>query len=478
MSRLLYGALLLSLIVVLACTSAEPTAEPTATPMPTSTPQPTSTPAPTPTPRPTATPTPTPRPTATPVPTETPQRQVPAGESITPLPQGNPQLLLAELSQVELTCIAESGDLQGTLTTLQAPELASPEEVEELLLCLRDGTVLRLFLSGLIGQTGPLSVETSACLRSGFTGVNLRSMMLAGLAGGQEGQVMADSMAAFLLAMSCLNEDEWEITAPAMGMASSDRETLQCVMRELEGPAGVAAALQPADGGPPLAFFAAAIGCGMSPGDVTSMTAPPATPGGAEPSEGVVITPVNLEDPVAFTSELSDTEQSCVSEAVEPGQLGLVLSTPELFPEIASKLIQCFEAETVLRLFITGLISPTGPLSPQTSTCIRSGLEGIDLRSVMAADTQADNQEVMVGGISAMMVTLSCLNDAEWQAASTVLGMDPGQRESAQCAMEQLGGAEGLATALQAEDGSGFVALLSAALVCGLQMEPGAGSGG
>ena len=420
---------------------------------------------------------PTPRPTSTPAPTEAPQQQVSNGQSITPLPQGNPQALLSELSQVELTCIAESGDLQGTLTMLQAPETASQEEIQELLLCLRDGTVLRLFLSGLIGQTGPLSGETSSCLRSGFTGVDLRAMMLSGAAGGEEGQVMADSMAAFFLAISCLNEDEWATAAPALGMALEDRENLQCVMRELEGPAGVAAALQPADGGPPLAFFAAAIGCGMSPGDVTTMTAPPAT-ASAVPSGGDAIVPINLEDPAAFSSELSAAEQSCVSQAVEPGQLGLVLSTPELFPEIASKLIQCFEAETVLRLFITGLISPTGPLSPQTSTCIRSGLEGIDLRSVMAADTQADNQEVMVGGMSAIMVTLSCLNDAEWQAASAVLGVDPGQRESAQCAMEQLGGPEGLVEALQSEDGSGFVALLSAAFACGLQLEPGAGPGG
>ena len=478
MSRLLYSALLLTMIVVLACTGAEPTAEPTATPVPTSTPapQPTFTPAPTPTPRPTATPTPTPRPTSTPVPTEVPQQQVPTGESINPLPAGNPQLLLAELSQVELTCIAESGDLQGTLTTLQAPELASPEEIEELLLCLRDGTVLRLFLSGLIGPIGPLSGETSACLRAGFTGVDLRSIMLAGVAGGEEGQVMADSMAAFLLAMSCLNEDEWEIAAPAMGMASSDRETLQCVMRELEGPAGVAAALQPADGGPPLTFFAAAIGCGMSTSDLTSMTAPSTTTGPGPSGDGM-IAPINLEDPAAFAMELSDTEQSCISETVAPEQLALVLSAPDFFPAETDAITQCFEEETLLRVFITGLIAPTGPLSAETSACVRGGMEGIDLRSMMSSGAEED-QAAMVDGMSAMIVALSCLNDAEWQEASATLGVDPGQRESAQCAIEQLGGPEGLAEALQSEDGSGFIALLSTALACGLQMELGTAPGG
>ena len=471
MLRLLYGALLLSMIVVLACTGAEPTTEPTATPIPTSTPapQPTSTPAPTPTPRPTATPTPTPRPTATPVPTEEPQRQVPAGESITPLPQGNPQLLLAELSQVELTCIAESGDLQGTLTTLQAPELASPEEVEELLLCLRDGTVLRLFLSGLIGQTGPLSVETSACLRSGFTGVDLRSMMLAGLAGGQEGQAMADSMAAFLLAMSCLNEDEWEITAPDMGMASSDRETLQCVMRELEGPAGVAAALQPADGGPPLAFFAAAIGCGMSPGDVTSLVDPSTTTTAAPAAAGIA--PLDPSDPVTFMSQISPAEQSCISESVDSEQLALILSAPELAPEDSQSIMQCLEDETLLRLFVTALIGLTSPLSVESSACIRSGLESTDLRSMMSPGAERDEQTAMVVSMSAYMMALSCLNDTEWQAASAATGMDPGEWENLQCVMEQLGGPEGMATALQSEDGSGVFTIMLAAMGCGLQME-------
>lgn len=478
MSRLLFSALVLTMIVVLACTGAEPTAEPTATPVPTSTPapQPTSTPAPTPAPRPTATPTPTPRPTSTPVPTAVPQQRVPTGEGISPLPAGNPQLLLAELSQVELTCIAESGDLQGTLTTLQAPELASPEEVEELLLCLRDGTVLRLFLSGLIGPIGPLSGETSACLRAGFTGVDLRSIMLAGVAGGQEGQVMADSMAAFLLAMSCLNEDEWEIAAPAMGMASSDRETLQCVMRELEGPAGVAAALQPADGGPPLAFFAAAVGCGMSTDVMVSMVDAD-TPATAAPA-AAGIAPLNLNDPSAFMSQLSPAEQSCIPAGVDPQQLGQILSpSGSLSPE-ADSLFQCLEDETLLRIFITGLIGLTEPLSVESSACIRVGAEGIDLRSLISPGGEAGEQNAMFVSMSAFMLTLSCLNDEEYQAASATTGMDPGEKEDLQCVMEQLGGPEGMAEAMQAEDESGFIAILTAAFTCGVQLEMGTAPGG
>ena len=42
---------------------------------------------------------------------------------------------------------------------------------------------MRLFLTGLIGQAGTLSEETSVCIRRGFSGFDLRSMMLASATG-------------------------------------------------------------------------------------------------------------------------------------------------------------------------------------------------------------------------------------------------------------------------------------------------------
>ena len=88
---------------------------------------------------------------------------------------------------------------------------------------------------------------------------------------------MAGGMAAFFLTFSCLDEDEWAAAAPALDMAPGDRETLQCVMKALGGPEGVAAALQPAGGGPPAAFFEAAMGCGMPMGAPIRAARPPRT---------------------------------------------------------------------------------------------------------------------------------------------------------------------------------------------------------
>lgn len=480
MSRLLYGALLLTMIALLACTGEEPTLVPTATLMPTSVPLPTPTAVPTPTPAPTLTPTPTPtpRPTSTPAPTVAPQQQVPAGAGVAPLPRDNPQALLAELSRVELTCIVESSNLQRSITVLQAPEEASPEEIQELLLCLRDGTVLRLFLSGLADQVGPLSGETLACLSAALADADLRSILSEAAPGGEEeGQITDTRMleSVWILALSCLNEDEWAVAAPAVGMSPGDHEKLQCVASELDGPEGMAAVLNRDGGGPAPAFFTAATECGISALDLPAIAETETT----DATGGGAIVPINLHDPGSLLAELSPDEQSCALQVAGPGQLSRVPGSQELFPGEAGALVQCFEDETLLRIFITGLLAPDGPLTAETSSCIRRGLAVVDLRLLMSSGAEGDDQNAMLGEyLSATIASLSCLNDAEWRAADATLGGGLGQRESAQCALEKLGGADGLAAALQSEDGSGFIDLLTTAIDCGLQLTPGDGPGG
>ena len=276
MSKLLHFAILVTVAALLACSNSAPTPVPTntsalaATPVPSPTSEPTAMPMSTPTPETMAAPDPTPTtaPTATPEPTPTPEPEVmpePAMATgvIAPLRMDDPEAFLAGLSDAEQSCVSENSDPQALMALLGAPELASPVEAEQLIQCLEDETLMRLFLTGLIGQAGTLSEETSACIRSGFSGFDLRSMMLASAAGGDEEAGMAGGMAAFFLTLSCLDEDGWAAAAPALDMAPGDRETLQCVLEALGGPEGVAAALQPAGGGPPAAFFEAAMGCGM-----------------------------------------------------------------------------------------------------------------------------------------------------------------------------------------------------------------------
>ena len=249
MLKVLSCAIFLVAASVLACSSPTPTPTSTAVPVPTSTPAPT--------------PTPAPAPTTTPLPTEAAPKPASGSGAILPLNLEDPQAFLSELSAVEQSCLPENVDLQRLMAPEGGPDLVSPEEAAELIQCLQQETLLRLFLTGLTGQTGPLSGETSACVRSGFADFDLRAIMLATSGESDEAAAMVGSMAGFLVTLSCLNEEEWQAAGPSLGLGPDDREGLECVMDELGGPEGVAAALQPDDAGPPMAFFSAAAACNL-----------------------------------------------------------------------------------------------------------------------------------------------------------------------------------------------------------------------
>ena len=474
MSKFLFGALMLVMVALLACNGEVPTQAPTATMTPISTPTPQS--APTPVPTATLSPTAAPSPTATPTPTMAPpQQQVSDSEGITPLPLDDPQALMAELSQIEQDCISDSSNSQRLSAALRAPAAATHEEITELSLCMRDGTLLRLFLTGIVGQDGQVSGETVACIRAGFNEIDIRSGEVLALIGKEkEGR---DSTV-FRMAITCLNEEEWAAAAPVLGLSPNFREGVECLTRELGGPEEFATALQLyEEEGTSFSLVAVALECGISTEadllalTITTSESPDVTP------EVSAIALLDLEDAAAFTSELSPTEQSCVSTNVDPEQLPLILGDgPESDPAQGDALIQCLEDETLLSLFISRLIQLADPLSVETSACILGGMEGVDLRPVMSPTAEGDQQSATVGYTSAYVTSLSCLNDAEWKTASAGLAPeDAGQRASAQCVMDRLGGPEGLTAVLQSEGESGAITILTAALGCGLKIDTGTG---
>ena len=261
-----FGILVAVAALLLACSDPTPTPTPTATPEPTPTPAPTATPVPTPTPTPE--PTATPRPTATPAPTAAEERDRGAeGTSgrLTPLAVDDPDAIAEELSESELACMSEISDTERLAQLFEAPELATPEEQEQIIGCLEDETIMRMFLAGLIGETGALSEETSACVRGGMESIDMRSVMVAGM-GGDEEAAMIGGMSAMFLTMSCLNEEEFEAAAPTLDMTPEDREGLQCVLDQLGGPEELADSLGSGDQAAMMAFFGAAIECELEMG--------------------------------------------------------------------------------------------------------------------------------------------------------------------------------------------------------------------
>ena len=494
MSKLLYFAVLLTLVGLLACggedatkapvdtLAPQPTVAPASATGPTATLESTSSPDPTAAPKPAATlePTASPAPTPAPGPTATreppaPPAPEPAGNGresesggIAPLPLDDPEAVAAELSDSELGCLAGTADIDRLLQIFASPEVATMEEQTQLIGCLEDETLLRLFLTGLIGDSGPLSAETSTCIRTGMEVVDLRSVMLAGT-GGDAGASMAGSMSALFLTVSCLNEEEFAATGPSLGMSPADRESLQCVMETLGGPEGMAALIGSEDEAAFMGVFGAAAECGMEMGE----NGP--GPGG--------MAPFPSDDPEAIAAELaklSESELACLSGTGQADSLLHVFASPEVATrDEQAQLIGCLEDETLARQFLTGLIGDPGLLSEETSTCIRTGMEAVDLRSVMLAGIGGDPGASMAGSMSAFFLTVSCLNEEEFAAAGPSLGMSPEDRESLQCVMGTLGGPEGLVALLGSEDEAAFMSLFGAAAECGMEgMEMGGPAGG
>ena len=67
---------------------------------------------------------------------------------------------------------------------------------------------------------------------------------------------------------------------------------------------------------------------------------------------------------------------------------------------------------------------------------------------MFATPAESEEEAVMVGGVVSFLLTLSCLNEEEWQAVGPSLGMGADDPDSLQCVIAELGGQEGLAAAL------------------------------
>ena len=184
------------------------------------------------------------------------------------------QALASVLSPDELGCILQNADPQVLQKLMSAPDTATPEEAEGFLNCLQDDTLLLFFLVPFTSETGALSEETSACIRTGFGGLDLRALMLGTYAPPEDDAAMVAGMTGFLVTLSCLNQEEWEAASTALELGPYNPEGLQCVFEKVGGPEGLAAMASP-DAGPPIALFGAAVECNLA--FIAGDQPPPAT---------------------------------------------------------------------------------------------------------------------------------------------------------------------------------------------------------
>ena len=150
------------------------------------------------------------------------------------------------------------------------------------------------------------------------------------------------------------------------------------------------------------------------PPDPTPVQEPgPRAGRGLDPGQ---ISPLPLDDPTSIDAQLAESELACLLEAVGADWLPhLFASAIEASAEGQVQIINCLEDETLTRLYLAGPFGGMGPLSVESSACIRSAMEVLDLRSILLAGFSGDEQMYTVGGLSAYFVSLSCLR-AEFAA--------------------------------------------------------------
>ena len=187
---------------------------------------------------------------------------------LTPLIQVGSQPPVLDVSDAEQACLSENIGDDRLQTLLVSPEMGTDEEREALLTCMEDDTLLRFYLTPFLQQIGPLSAESSACIRGGFENTDIAALMRAvAMEGGDQDDeaAMMQAMAGFIVTLSCLSEEEFTTAAPALDMNPEERDGFLCVVEELGGPEEMAALLDP-DAGPPIALFQAAFGCQLQLG--------------------------------------------------------------------------------------------------------------------------------------------------------------------------------------------------------------------
>ena len=319
-SALAATVLLVILATLLACQGTKPTPSPTETPVRSTvaatpaltrnTPGPKAMTPPAPTEIPTETPTATF--TATPAswPTSEPTENPPPDGRLPPIQLQDSQALQSALSEGELACI---GDVPETLdrVALAWPAQESKDELLRLIGCLRDETLARLFLAGIVTGPEPISPETSDCVRAVFAVIDPQEVMTAGMEHNpvRAGRAMAASTAAATAVTACLTDEEWERATQGIERGPQERAEKRCMMEVLGGPGEMAETMRAAREGDSTRLTEAAAACGVDrdpatdqgpadPPTTSTVTVETLTRALSTPAPAPVITTIILVAPV------------------------------------------------------------------------------------------------------------------------------------------------------------------------------------
>ena len=183
-------------------------------------------------------------------------------------------------------------------------------------------------------------------------------------------------------------------------------------------------------------------------------TRPPTSAPTTTPAPSGRLAPLQPLESGAMFSELSEAEKECIGDN----------------PERQTRYIGCLEDETLARIFLAGFVPGPRPLNQESSDCVRAAFEVIDPRAVMTAGIEGDPSRAMARSMAALSVTIACLNDDEWDAAASMMGMPTDERERMQCLLAELGGPGEMAEAMIAAGERDLTDFAQAGADCGLDM--------
>ena len=328
-------------------------ADQTATQTPMPTPEPTTA---TPTPESTATkeaPTPAPEPTSTPA----PNNRMPTGV-LSPLKlddpmYDDPEAVNAMLSEAELACLKEVGPVMHRRWAWILPGYGDREERVKVIECLEDEILARIYLADIAEGVGPLSLETSTCIRAAFNEIDPRSMMLAKVEGFPDDTLNSATTLHFVT-IACLSDEEWE-TVPTSQEESDLREWMRCMMEKLGGPGEIATAMTVGDEEDQKALAEAAEDCAeeMRPAPRETPASPTATLESASTPEPSSIVPLDPDDSAELLSRLSQDERDCVTDFELLADFWS--KHPDVDYEDVAQQMGCLGDETLLNLHLAHL---------------------------------------------------------------------------------------------------------------------------
>ena len=458
MQNIILTAVLVILAALAGCSSPtqtprpptpSPEATPTQPPSPTERPTTATVPAATPAAAPTTIPTPVPAATATPEPPSTP---APKGERqagvLSPLSLHSTEDVNSELSEAELSCLKEGSPGLHLSWAFILPGYGDPQERVEIIGCLEDETVARIFFADIAEGVATLSLESSACIRAAFNEIDPRSMMLAKVEGFPEDTLNSATTLHFVT-MACLNDAEWETAAEWLQEESELRGWMQCMMEKLGGPGEMATAMTVGDEEhqKALAEAAAAYAEEMGPEPSETPAAPTATPESVSTPEPSGIAPLDPDNSAELLSRLSQQERDCVTD-VEL-LTGFLANYPDADYEDMAQQMECLGDETLLQLELARLAwyiqDLGGTLRADTASCIQDGLKGISLGILFHEAHTAEPRFVREMYTALWDLTLFyCLSEEEAALAAPDSGITEEEYDGMICIVDAFGGLEGM----------------------------------